>query len=79
VVGERAQRDAGGGGEAAVAERADPLAADQLEGDAQDALAGAGRLAAVALRAKALYGRDGGHRGGASLIVRSNDQDMNRG
>ena len=70
VVGERAQRDPGSRGEAAVADSADPLATDQLECDAQDALAGAGRLAAVALGGDRLNGCGGGHR---ERIVRSND------
>ena len=78
MVGERAQRDAGGGGEAAVTDGADPLAADQLEGSAQDALSGAGRLAAALLDGR-LYGRGGRHRCGASLLVRSNDLAMLEG
>ncbi len=42
VVGERAERDAGGAGDAAVGDGGDSLATDQLDRGAKDALAGVG-------------------------------------
>ena len=69
VVGERAERDAGRGGDAAVGDGRDPLAADQLDRRAEDSLAGVG-------------GRDGGQEAPAlpvSPIVRSNEQRLRRG
>jgi hypothetical protein len=42
VVRERAERDAGGRGDAAVGDRGYPLAPDQLERGAKDAVAGVG-------------------------------------
>ena len=68
VVGERAERDPGGAGDAAVGDGGDSLAADQLDRGTEDSLAGVG-------------GRDGGQEAPAyplRPIVRSNEQGTAR-